>query len=67
MHLARKLGIWKRERKGKVREGHGSSWSGNLGVNTMFKVMDSFLVLHKFTINADVPDIGNGDIILELC
>ena len=40
-HLARKLGIWKRARKVKVRQGDGSYLGGNFVVNTSFKVMDS--------------------------
>ena len=40
-HLARKLGIWKRARKVKVRQGDGSLLRRNLVLNTSFKVMDS--------------------------
>ena len=64
--LARKLGIWKRARKVKVRQGDGSSLGGNFVVNTTFKVMDSSSTLDKFTIDAEVLDIGNRDVILGL-
>ena len=39
---------------------------GNCIVNTMFKVMDSSLVLGKFEMNGEVLDIGNKDVILGL-
>ena len=64
--LACKLGIWKRARKVKVRQGNGSHLGGNFVVNTMFKVMDSFSVLGKFAMDAEVLDIGNRDVILGL-
>ena len=50
---ARKLEIWKRARKVKVRQGDRSYLGGNLVVNKTFKVMDSSSVL----------DIENRDII----
>ena len=64
--LAYKLGIWKRARKVKVRQGDGSYLGGNFVVNTTFKVMDLFSVLGKFVMDADVLDIGNRDVILGL-
>ena len=64
--LARKLRIWKRARKIKVRQGDGSSLGGNFVVNTTFKVMDSSSVLGKFAMDAEVLDIGNSDVILGL-
>ena len=64
--LARKLGIWKRARKVKVRQGDGSSFEGNFVLNASFKVMDSSSVLGKFAIDAEVLDIGNRDVILGL-
>ena len=64
--LARKLGIWKRAKKVKVRQGDGSYLRGNFVVNTTFKVMDSFLVLAKFGMDAEVLHIGNRDVILRL-
>ena len=64
--LACKLGIWKRAKKVKVRQGDGSSLGGNFVVNTSFKIIDSFLVLGKFAMDAEVLDIGNRDVILGL-
>ena len=64
--LARKLGIWRRARKIKVRQGDRSSLGGNFVVYTSFKVMDSSSVLGKFAIDAEVLDIGNRDVILGL-
>ena len=64
--LARKLGIWKRARKVKVRQGDGSSLAGNFVVNTTCNVMDLSSVLGKFTMDAEVLDIGNRDVILGL-
>ena len=65
-HLACKLGIWKRARKVKFKQGDRSILRGNFVVNTKFKVMDSFLVLGKFAIDAEVLDIGNRNVILGL-
>ena len=64
--LGRTLGIWKRARKVKVRQGDGSSLGGNFVMNTTFKVMDSSSVLGKFAIDAKVLDIVNRDVILGL-
>ena len=71
--LAKKLGVWKSARKIKVRQGDGSHLSGgNLIVNTSFKVFDlvspitSPTVLCKFSLDAEVLDIGNKDCILGL-
>ena len=64
--LARKLGIWKRARKVKVRQGDGSSLGRNFVVNTMFKIMNLSSVLGKFAMDAEVLDIGNRDVILGL-
>ena len=61
--LACKLGIWKRARKIKVRQGDRSSLGGNFVVNTSFKVMDSSSVLGKFAMYAEVLHIGNRDLI----
>ena len=52
--LVRKLGIWKRARNVKVRQGDGSSLGGNFVVNTTFKVMESFSILGKFAMDAEV-------------
>ena len=65
-HLAHKLRIWKRARKVKVRQEDGSVLGGNFIVNTSFKVMDSSFVLRKFTIDTEVLDVGNRDLIMEL-
>ena len=64
--LIHKLGSWKRVRKGKVRQRDGSLLEGNYVVSTVFKVMDSFLVVDTFGMHAEVSDIGNADIILTL-
>ena len=64
--LARKLGIWKRGRKVKVRQGDGSSLGGNFVVNTTFKVMDLSSVLGKFAMDTEVLEIENTDVIWGL-
>ena len=64
--LAYKLEIWKRARKVKVRQRDGSHLGGNFVVNITFKAIDSSLVLSMFTMDAEVLDIGNRDVILEL-
>ena len=64
--LARNLEIWTRGQKIKVRQGDRSSWGGNFVINTSLKVMDSYLVLGKFVLDAEVLDIGNKEVILEL-
>ena len=64
--LARKLGIWKRVRKVKVRQEDGSHLKENFVVITTFKVMDSSTVLGKFAMDVEVLDIGNRDVILGL-
>jgi len=66
MRLARKLGIWKRARKVKVRKGDGSSLDGKFVANASFKAYDSSSVLCKFPLDAEVLDIGNRDVILGL-
>ena len=64
--LARKLRIWKRARKVKLRQGDGSSLAGNFVVNTMFTVTDSSSVLGEVVMDVEVLDIGNSDVTLEL-
>ena len=49
-----------------VRQGDGSFLGGNFVVNATFKVMDLSSVLGKFTMDAEVLDIGNRDVILGL-
>lgn len=66
-HLAPKLGIWKKAIKVKIRQGDGSSLKGNFIVHTLFKAMDSSLVLCKFEIDTEVWDVGNRNVILGLC
>ena len=65
-HLTHKLGIWKRERKVKIRQGDGISLGGNIVVHMSFKVMDSSSVLCKFARDAEGLDIGNRDVIFGL-
>ena len=64
--LVCKFGIGKRARKFKVKQKDGCLLEGNFVVNTIFKVKDSSLVLGKLGMNADVSDIGNTDISLQL-
>ena len=64
--LARKLWIWKRATKVKVRQGDRSSLGGNFVVNTTFKVMYSSSTLSKFDMDAEVLVIGNRDVIWGL-
>ena len=64
--LAVKLGVWKRARKVKMKQGDGSSLVGKFVVNTSFEVYDSSSTLVKFAMDAEVLDIGNRDIILGL-
>ena len=40
---------------------------GNFVINTLFKMMDFFLVLGKFAMYREVLNIGNEDVILGLC
>ena len=64
--LAVKLGVWKRARKVKMKQGDGSSLVGKYIVNTSFEVYDSSSGLVKFAMDAEVLDIGNREIILGL-
>ena len=65
-YLADKLGIWKRVRKVKVRQGYRSHLVGNFVANTTFKVTDCCLVLGNFAMDAEVLDMGHRYIILGL-
>ena len=65
--------VWNSARKVNVRQADGSHLSGrNFIVNTSFKVLDlvsshtSSTVVGKFTLDAEVLDIGNEDCILGL-
>ena len=60
------MGILKRGRKVKVIQGDGSLLGGNFVVKTSFKVMNSFSLLGKFAMNAEVLNIENRDVILGL-
>ena len=64
--LARKLGIWKRAKKVKVRQGDAGYLGEHFVVNTVFKAMDSSSVLGKFGMDAEVLDIRNRDVMLGL-
>ena len=64
--LAWKLGIWKTTSKVKVRQRDRSTLGGNFGMNIKIKVMDSSSVVGKFRIDANILDIRNRDLILEL-
>ena len=71
--FAKKLGVWKSAQKVNVRQGDRSHLSaGTFIVNTTFKVFDfisyppSPTVLCKFSLDAEVLDIGNEDCIVGL-
>jgi len=65
--IAKKLGCWKRARKVKVRQGDGSTLiGGKYVVNTTFKVFSEGSLLGRFTLDAEVLDIGKRDVILGL-
>jgi hypothetical protein len=66
--LAIRLGVWKRARKVRVRQGDGSHISGgNFVVNATFDILDSSSsFLGKFSMDAEVLDIGKKDVILGL-
>ena len=62
--LAPKVGIWKWAKRVKVGQGDGSYLRGNLVLNMTIKVTDSYSVLGKFAMDAEILDIANGDVIL---
>ena len=65
--IAKKLGCWKRARKVKVRQGDGSTLAaGKYVVNTTFKVFFEGSLLGRFTLDAEVLEIGKQDVILGL-
>ena len=52
--LACRLGMWKRARKVKGRQGDVSVWGGNFVAKTSFKVRVYSSVLGKFVVDAEV-------------
>jgi len=65
--IAKKLGCLKRARKVKVRQGDGSTLSGgNYVVNTMIKIWSGKEILGRYTLDAELLDIGKRDVILGL-
>jgi len=65
--IAKKLGCWKRARKVRVRQGDGSTLArGKYVVHTVFKIFSEGSLLGRFTLDAEVLDIGKQDIVLEL-
>ena len=64
--VAKKLGVWKRARKVRVKQGDGSHLSGgNFVINHWFQVFSSPGVsLGKFSLDAEVLDIGKKDVVL---
>jgi len=65
--LAIKIGIWKRARKVNVKQGYGSTLSeGNYVVYSSFRVYSKGSLLGKFSLDAEVLDIGKKDVILGL-
>jgi len=65
--FAKKLGCWKRARKVKVRQGEGSTIArGKYVGNTKFKVFSEGSLLGRFTLDAEVLEIGKRDDILGL-
>ena len=65
--LAIKIDIWKRARKVNVKQGDGSTLSGgNYVVNSLFRVYSKGSLLGKFSLDAEVLDLGKKDVILGL-
>jgi len=66
--VAKKLGVWKRARKVRVKQGDGSHLSGgNFVMNHWFQVFFSPAVsLGKFSLDAEVSDTGKKDVVLGL-
>jgi len=65
--LAIKMGIWKRARKVNVKQGDRTTLSGgNYVVNSSFRVYFEGSLLGKFSLDAEVLDIGKKDVILDL-
>ena len=66
--LACRMGIWTRARRISVKQGDGSFLiGGNFIVDSSVKVFDSSqALLGKFSLDAEVLDIGKKDCILGL-
>ena len=64
--LACKLGVWKRARKVRVKQGDGSGLEGGYVANTSSKVIDAGSQSVKFRLDTEVLDIGDRDCILGL-
>jgi len=65
--LAKKMCVWKRARKVNVKQGNGTNRSGgNFVVNTMIQILQDKVFISKFSLDTEVLDIGNKDLILSL-
>ena len=64
--MACKLGICQRARKVKFKQEDGSFLEGKFVVNILFNVIDTSFILGNLTMDTEVLDIGNRDVILEL-
>jgi len=65
--LAKKMGVWKRARKVNVKQRDGTNLSEeNFVVNTMIQIFQDKAFIGKFSLDAEVLDIGNKDLILGL-
>jgi len=65
--LAKKMGVWRRARKVSVKQGNGTNLSGgNFVVNTMIQIFQDKAFVSKFSLDAEVLDIENKDLILGL-
>jgi len=65
--LAIKMGICKRARKVNMKQGDGSTLSGeNYVVNSSFRIYSKGSLLGKFSLDVEVLDIGKKDVILGL-
>jgi len=63
--IAKKLGCWKRARKVKIQLGDGSTLAGRkYVVYTTLKVFSEGSLLGRFTLDAEVLDIGKREVIL---
>ena len=65
--LAKKMGVWKRARKVNVKQRDGTNLSEeNFVVNTMIQIFQDKAFIGKFSLDAEVLDIGNKDLLLGL-